>query len=504
MPAHYQFSDNLIIVRFAYDQDLVDCIKRVPGRKWEPSIRAWTVPDSQVSRSFLKANGFTAIGPCLAEPVQEQVPYRHVTTPFDHQRRMTCAIMADQHVMIAAETGTGKTKAVIDAIANARQLAPALVVCPAPLLATWQREIAQHQPSLTSAIYHGPKRKLSPLSDATVTITSYDILVNDLKKLATNCFRSAFFDESQLVKNPAAKRTKAALKLSRTTRCWCLSGTPLANTWMDLWSQISICEPKAFGSKQAFVDAFCNLDEWGRPESYRNKDLFTAICERTMMVIRKADCLDLPPKIYQTVELPSTPEQRKHNRLALAGVALGEPLTTSVSRIVKLRTIASGFLYDSSGSATVVIPCAKHEWLRDVSLDQPTIVWVNFRKEVADIASVLQNRGITYLIADGDNDAADTAQRFQAGEAQVLIANIASIQYGVTLTRATYVVYWSGTYSHMQRQQSEDRAHRIGTTQRVTYVTLCCCPIEKEMLSAIEAKADVEEWLLRNILSNVT
>jgi SNF2 family DNA or RNA helicase len=474
-------------LKFPYSEELVALVRSVPGRKYRPDDRSWDVPHTQLTAEILRGTPLEIIDP-ITHRLELPIEYRSQRKPYAHQRKITQHILTEP-TAIFAETGTGKTQCVVDAV-RAEYTRKHLIVCPAPLLSVWQQEFPEVH------VAHGPDR-----SYATVCLTSYDTLARDLENdrspywrlprdiLGKVSWHVVYCDESQLVKNPSTKRHKTIAKLVADKKI-ILTGTPYGNAWKDVWAQLRISFPE-IGTMSHFYDYFCEFDEWGGIKSYRNLDVLQRIIARCAVAVRKADCLDLPPKQYQTVKLEMSAEQKTlYNRAKKGGI--GDKAIDSLGKIQVMRQISSGFSYDLGKS----FPCPKPEYLRAIGWDTPTIIWVNYKEEVNQIEEVLTNMGVNYSVADGDHPASEAVAQFNAGAVDVLIANLASVQYGFTCNRATRVIYYSPSFSQMQRSQSEDRCHRLGQTKSVLYVDLLGSPLEKYMRDAISKHVEVKDYIL--------
>jgi SNF2 family DNA or RNA helicase len=172
------------------------------------------------------------------------------------------------------------------------------------------------------------------------------------------------------------------------------------------------------------------------------------------------------------------------------------PIANALEEINKLRQISSGFCY-ADGAAWNT---QKTDYLRSISWDTPTIIWFNFRKEREDICRILSELHVTHVVADGENPSAKSIDSFGSGEAQVIVAQLQSIREGVTLNRATRVIYYSPCFSQIIRSQSEDRNHRIGQKHSVLYIDLISSEIEAWMKEGLSKHVDVLQFLHKKLL----
>jgi SNF2 family DNA or RNA helicase len=325
-------------------------------------------------------------------------------------------------------------------------------------------------------------------------------------------------DESQRIKNPAAARSKVALRLRGMAHiARILSGTPINQAPMDVFSQMEFLRPGLLGttSYRAFTAEFAELmspnhpmmkelirrnpkvasaqmvlkDADGKPR-WKNLDKLRALLEPHSFRVLKKDCLDLPDKIYKTIYFDLSPELRKvyelmdkELRLELGGATLDDPdpdvLTfAELSAILKLQQITSGFVKLPGGEVKYVTEenprlTALMEAVKDV--DGKFIVWARFKEELAQIASSLRAAGIECVEYHGgisEKDREEAIDAFQDGPARAFVGQPQAGGVGITLTAAETAFYFSNDFNRETRRQSEDRNHRIGTLRHVVYIDL--------------------------------
>lgn len=491
------FADGKIVMSFRYDPATIAVVKAIPGRKYDPKTKTWACPDCITTRAFIKHLLGIQLGYKACEPQEDPCQIESIVKPFAHQesiaRTIAWCYQQNRGLGVFAETGTGKTKAVIDAIQHI-QPPNVLIVVPPPLIFVWQREAEKHGMPLT--VIHGPKRKIP--NECGRWITSYQTLVNDVDKWKQTDIDMMVIDESQCVKNPSANRTKAVAAIECDSKIM-LTGTPYGNNYQDVWSQIQIAYPGLFGPKSVFQSAFCEFGEYNEIIGYKNLELFMQILKRGAVVVRKVDCLDLPPKQYQTIDLSMGTKQRKAYLRAEAGAVGDMPITQVLVQIMKMRQISSGFVYYPD-KETERFENKKVEYLQSIAWDTPTVIWYSFEPEREDIEKCLKEMGVSYTLSNGRNDSRRAVESFEGQKSSVLVAQIQSLQYGVTLNRASRVIYYSPTFSSLARSQSEDRCHRIGQDKSVLYVDLITSDIERWILESMTTKVEVRDYILKKLV----
>src|SRR4029079_18275990 len=187
----------------------------------------------------------------------------------------------------------------------------ALVVCPTTLIYNWENEIRKFTPSLTYHIHHGGQRSRvkDELMNYDITITTYGTLRSDIKLFVSIQFDYIILDESQAIKNPSSKVTRAASLLNAKHRL-CMSGTPLQNNTFDIFAQMNFLNPGLLGNMEFFRNEFATpIDKFGEqdPKDHLRKLLYPFILRRTKEQVAK----DLPEKTETILFCEMEKEQRK-------------------------------------------------------------------------------------------------------------------------------------------------------------------------------------------------
>jgi SNF2 family DNA or RNA helicase len=323
-------------------------------------------------------------------------------------------------------------------------------------------------------------------------------------------------DESTRIKNPDAKRTDKVITLGRSaTARRILSGTPLTKGPTDMFSQFDFLKAGLLGtfSYRAFVAEYAvllkpedpamqaimrklagkvrgipqvvaeSVDAFGnKTKLWKNLDKLAAMIAPHSYRVRKEDCLDLPPKVYQTINFELDPKQRVvYDRLKddYHYNNDGDDMKfEAIATRTKMKQVTSGFI-NVYGEATLIDPksnprmTAFKEVLQDI--DGQFIVWAMFEEEINQIKEALADADITfctYYGATSKEDREAAIDNFQAGHIRGFIAHAQAAGIGLTLTAARTAIYYSCSFDNELRLQSEDRCHRIGTTSKVLYIDL--------------------------------
>lgn len=341
-------------------------------------------------------------------------------------------------------------------------------------------------------------------------------------------------DESSKIKN-RVKRTKAVIKLGQLAayRRIC-SGTPVTQGPLDLYTQFHFLDPAIinFPTFTAFKNRYALFDtRFGFPKliKYLNLDELQAKIAPHSYRVTRAECLDLPPKVYQKLEIDLAPEQRRlydamKERMLVELSVDGRTVSATIvlTKLLRLQQIVGGFLSLDPPEPIVgedISPVTPPRDVQPVPGSNPkiaallelaeqvqgkVIVWARFRAEIAAVAAALGKAHGTDAVVEfhgGISDDGRTAARqtFQdpLSPVRFFVAQTDVGGYGLTLTAARTVVYYSNTFSLEARLQSEDRAMRIGQTGSVTYVDIIARDtLDSRVLEALRGKKDLASIVL--------
>ena len=469
--------------------------------------------------------------------------------PYEHQRVMGTVASEVEGSSFLAEMGTGKTRAAIEAAAKHMRDGTVdliLVLCPAGVMGTWEREARTWTPDLQ------PKRLDEAVTERVrwlkaaagmesdtmdpargwLAILNYDVLYrmeDALLDVMGKIRVGLILDEGHRVRNPGAKTAKVAMEMARLAR-WRLhqTGTVILNGVQNVWSQWYIVDlGVTFGANFVqFRREFFEESPYTRTLemlSTTTSEVGSRLKKRGLIYL-KENCLDLPPKVYEEVEVAMTPEQKRAYRdmeedliveLArldedMAGSSDAAVATIQLTMMLRLAQITSGYLpmKDLDGNPTGIHRFdgnpklkAAVELVDDVLAEgRQVIVWAWFRQNVASLIDALREHD-PVVIAGGasrrDRDHAE--ERFDRGEARVLIGNPASAGVGLNLQAASTAIYYSQTFDLEHRAQSEDRCHRSGSEihDSVTYLDLIVPgTIDVDILTRLTEKQSVADAVL--------
>ena len=466
--------------------------------------------------------------------------YKFKTKPYEHQLKaleMSCNRETFAYFM---EMGTGKTKVLIDNMAmlyDKGKIDGALIIAPKGVIGTWYNQelpahLVDHIENVTvlwqANITKSQSRKLGTLFK---TGEELHILIMNVEAFSTQKgtqFAQKFMlahktlmviDESTTIKNPKAKRTKNILQLADQSQYRrILTGSPVTKNPLDLFTQCYFLDPYhldhqsyySFRTRYAImktayiagrsiqlVAGFKHLDELAeklKPFSYR---------------VLKQDCLDLPDKIYMKRVISLTDEQQKvYKQMREEALATlnGKTVTTMIAltQLMRLHQITCGHFVADDGT-TQKIKSNRLNELMDVleEIEGKAIIWAHYQYDVKSIVkeitkvhgpgSVVDYYGLT------PQDQRDKNREAFQNDSKVryLVGTPATGGYGITLTAANTVIYYSNGYDLEKRLQSEDRAHRIGQHKPVTYVDILAEEtVDEKIVKSLRKKINIASQVL--------
>lgn len=470
--------------------------------------------------------------------------YPFKTRPYNHQREAWERSKDKTEYALFMEMGTGKSKVIIDTFSylyDAGEIDNVLIVAPKGNYLNWvNNEIPTHLPDhiQTQLAYWSasPKKKERIALDAVMTPTpDLRILVANVEAFSSakgtkfitsfvNCSRSfVCVDESTTIKNPGAIRSKNILKLSNKCKYRrILTGEPVTRSPLDVYTQCQFLNPAllGFSSYYSFRNRYAimiNMNKGSRSfkhvVGYQRLNELADTVKAFSYRCKKEDCLDLPDKIYEQRFIEQTPEQKKLYKeiseqafTELDGESL--TITNILTSMLRLHQITCGHFKSDDGK---VLDVKSHrlEELMNVLSEAPdkVIIWATYVADINAISEAIhqaygEDSYVQYYGAVNNDQRQEAVDRFQNDKAcRFFIGNPQTGGFGLTLTAASSVVYYSNSYNLEHRIQSEDRAHRIGQSKPVVYVDLICLNTVDEMIvKALRDKKQVatqvmgEQW----------
>ena len=461
--------------------------------------------------------------------------YKFKTKPYKHQLTALEKSWNKENFAYFMEMGTGKTKVLIDNIAmlyDKGKIDGALIIAPKGVVKTWyEQELPTHlpnhienvtvlwQPNITKT----QREKLESLFEIE---TAFHILIMNVESLSTDKgvkFASKFvnshktlmaIDESTTIKTPTAKRTKNIIgigKLAKYKRI--LTGSPITKNPLDLYTQCEFLDPWLldFTSYYAFRNRYAEMKTMhihGRSiqviSEFKNLGELSETVKNFSYRVLKEDCLDLPDKIFIKRHVSLTPDQKKiYEQMKKAAMAVLEGKVTTtmtvLTQLMRLHQITCGHFIADDGSTQSVDSNRLNELMNILEeTEGKAIIWANYQLSVGEIIQrIIKEYGedsyVHYYGLTPQEDRQDFIRKFQNDpKCRFLIGTPQTGGYGITLTQANTVIYYSNSYDLEKRLQSEDRAHRIGQKKPVTYVDLIAeDTVDEKIVKALRNKINI-------------
>lgn len=469
----------------------------------------------------------------------ETYPFKN--KPYVHQQAYLERFWERPVAALFADMGTGKSFMLINNVAmlyDKGRLNGFLIVAPKGVYRNWyDTEIPKHIPAhvvYRMAIWNPTPRKAEQKAmDELFTVTEdLKILVMNIEAFSTakgTAYAKRFLlchnammaiDESTTIKTPGSARSKNTEKTGRGARFRrILTGSPVTKSPMDLYQQcaflsdgcLDVSSYYVFQARYAVtVERQLNTHTFKQIVGYRRLDELKEKLDRFAYRVKKEECLDLPDKLYVKREVDLTPEQIKaYNEMksmALAQINGGLVSTVNaLTQLMRLHQIVCGHVKLDDGTV-VDLPNKRMDELMAVveETDGKIIIWANYRHDIEAIKLALAKEYGMKSVATyyGDTESLERQRivnDFQDmnSELRFFVGNPSTGGYGLTLTAAHTMVYYSNSFDLEKRLQSEDRAHRIGQTKNVTYIDLISPgTVDEKIVKALRGKINIATQVL--------
>jgi len=467
--------------------------------------------------------------------------YKFKTEPYAHQIKALEMSWNRQYFAYFMEMGTGKSKVLIDNISmlyDNGKINGVLIVAPKGVVKNWyEGEIPthlvdhiEHKSVLwQSSITQTQQKKLDTLFE---TGEDLHILIMNVEALSTKKgvdFAQKFLfahrtlmaiDESTTIKNPEAKRTKNICQLGLASKYnRILTGSPVTKSPLDLYKQCEFLTPGLLGHESYYTFrtryAVMRTANFGGRSvqivvGYRNLDELSEKLKAFSYRVLKDECLDLPKKTFMKRTVQLTHEQLKvykeMSRLALASFN-GKMMTTAtvLTQLMRLQQITCGNFTADDGTMTE-LPTNRLTELMDLiyEIEGKVVIWAHFQRDVHRIIEVISKEYgpdsfVDYYGLTPQEDRQKNIQKFQDPSSPVrfFIGTTQTGGYGITLTAASTMIYYSNGYDLEKRQQSEARIDRIGQERPMTYIDIICeNTVDTRIVKALRKKVNIATQIM--------
>jgi len=466
--------------------------------------------------------------------------YKFKTKPYAHQMTALEKSWNKETYAYFMEMGTGKTKVLIDNMSmlyDKGKVNGALIIAPKGVVGTWYtNELPTHlpdhienvtvlwQPNITKKQQESLDTLFQEGEGLHILIMNVEAFSTDKGRLFASKFMSCHntlmaIDESTTIKNPSAKRTKNILALGKEAKYRrIMTGSPVTKNPLDLFSQCYFLDPFLldFHSYYSFRNRYAEMKTMhahGRSiqivSKFRHLGELSESLQSFSYRVLKEDCLDLPDKIFIKRQIQLTPDQRKlYEQMKKQALAILEGKVSStknsLTQLMRLQQITCGHFTDDTGSVQPIENNRVNE-LMDVleDVEGKAIIWAHYQYDInAIIKAVVEKYGpgsvVDYYGLTPKEVRQDHITKFQNDpKCRFFIGTPSTGGYGITLTAANTVIYYSNGYDLEKRLQSEDRAHRMGQKKPVTYVDINAeDTVDEKIVKALRKKIDIASQVL--------
>ena len=462
--------------------------------------------------------------------------YKFKTKPFAHQLKALEMSWDKKVFAYFMEMGTGKSKVLIDNMSilyDKGHINGALIIAPKGVYKNWfDSEIPTHMADhieKTMVLWESSAGKSKEKELDTLFKSSYDlhILIMNVEALSTkkgkqfaekflSCHKTLMaIDESTTIKNPGAIRTKTIIDLGRNTKYKrILTGSPVTKSPLDLFTQCAFLDPwlldhQSYYSFKTRYAITKQINVSGRMVQivvgYRNLGELSEKLKPFSHRVLKDDCLDLPPKTYMKRTIQLSEEQSKvykqMKEIALA--TLNGKLTTThnvITQLMRLHQITCGH-FKSDDGVTQTLKSNRLDELMDVlsEMEGKAVIWAHYRYDIEVIVEAIKKEYgdksvVTYYGDTSTDDRQKAIKLIQDPKSEVrfIVGTPQTGGYGITLTGASTMIYYSNGYDLEKRQQSEARIDRIGQEKHMTYIDIIAeGTVDEKIVKALRTKVNI-------------
>jgi len=466
--------------------------------------------------------------------------YKFKMKPYAHQLTALEKSWNKETYAYFMEMGTGKTKVLIDNMSmlyDKGKIDGALIIAPKGVVGTWYKnELPTHLPNHIENVTvlwqpNITKKQQEKLETLYEIETALHILIMNVEALSTDKgvkYASKFLnshktlmavDESTTIKNPSAKRTKNIIGLSKIAKYKrIMTGSPVTKNPLDLYSQCEFLDPWLldFTSYYAFRNRYAEMKTMhahGRSiqvvDKFKNLGELSDILKSFSYRVLKEDCLDLPDKIFIKRQITLTANQRKlYEQMKKQALAIlkGKLSSTknTLTQLMRLQQITCGHFTDDTGTTQAVENNRIKELMTILEdVEGKAIIWAHYQYDITNIIKAVtdeygQNSIVDYYGLTPQEERQPNIKRFQDDpKCRFIVGTPSTGGYGITLTAANTVIYYSNGYDLEKRLQSEDRAHRIGQKKPVTYVDINAeDTVDEKIVKALRKKINIASEVL--------
>jgi SNF2 family DNA or RNA helicase len=453
--------------------------------------------------------------PDVPSPIMRDYAWPGIFKPFNHQKDTASFLSLRDRAFCFNEAGTGKTSAAIwaaDYLMNLGLVKRVLVICPLSIMhSAWQADIFKTAMHRTCGVAHGTasKRQKIIAESYEFVVINFDGVHTVFDDLYKANFDLIIVDEANAYKTATTRRWKTLAKLLRSeTKLWMMTGTPAAQSPLDAFGLARLISPervpKYTGAWRDRVMNQITRFKW-LPKSNATEQVHKAL--QPAIRFTKKECLDLPEVVYQTRDVPLSPQTQKYYsalKKQLLVEAAGEQISAvnAAASLNKLLQISGGAVYTDKRHIVEFDIRPRLNALQEVLAEtlNKVVVFVPFIHTIDVVSKFLSDNDVTTEVIQGSVSPGQRSQIIKQFQEQtdprVLIIQPQSAAHGITLTAADTVVFWSPVMSVETYLQCVARIDRVGQKNSMTVVHLQGSDVERRMYSMLQGKVDSHQKLV--------
>ena len=435
------------------------------------------------------------------------------TTPlWSHQKNAVEKLLPLNNGALLMEMGTGKSLAGIELL-NKWNISKVLIVCPKAVAQIWGREFDKHSEgwsvtTLNTGSVAIKAKKLNWNGNKKAIIINYESAWHEpvAAWLLNNPPECIIADESHKLKSPGGKASRYMAKLGRLVpKKLLLTGTIMPHSPLDVYGQFRFLNPHIFGfSFTRFRARYAILGGYGNYEvkGWMNLEELHEKIYSVSYRVRADEVLSLPDFMDEVLTFELSPKAMKIYRdlekNLIADIESGEvTVSNAMVKLLRLQQITGGWLRADENEYPEAVDTGKAELLKELLEgmgEEQVVVFCRYHMDLESIAAVCQDLGLAYAELSGRRN---ELEKWEAKEAQVLMAQVQAGSLGIDLTQARYVVYYSTGFSLGEYEQSRARVHRPGQTRKVVYYHLVAeNTVDVKVMKALEQRADLVRFVV--------
>jgi SNF2 family DNA or RNA helicase len=451
----------------------------------------------------------------LPSPIVRDYDWPGIYKPFDHQRVTSEFLSINHRAFCFNEAGTGKTSSVLwatDYLMKQGKVKRVLIICPLSIMySAWQGDVFNTCMHRSVGIAHGTSAKREKIinGEYEIVIINYDGVAIVKDAIIKGGFDLVVIDEANAYKSPSTARWKTLAKILKPeTRLWMMTGTPAAQSPVDAYGLAKlVCPQRVPKFSMAWRDKVMQQItrfKW-IPKHNAKDEVFKAL--QPAIRYAKNECLDLPDVMYQTRDVPLTPQVQKYYKQLKEQMLIetaGESVSAvnAAANLNKLLQISGGAVYTDKKEVIEFDISPRLSALSEVIAETTNkiLVFVPYRHTIRVVSQYLTKQEISNEVINGEVSATDRAhiiQRFQSmDDPRVLVIQPQAASHGVTLTRADTIVFWSPVMGVETYLQCVARMDRVGQKNKMTVVHLEGSDVEKRIYKMLQGKVDLHTKLV--------